>query len=262
MIFGLTPFDPLGATEIALIFAINFFGFTLRGAFGFGAGLPNVLLMSLIIPPHQAVVLHGTATLISQLQLLPQGIRDGDWRISKLLICGFFFATIAGVALFSSLKDNQLKIAIGLLLLLIMLADWANLLERFSARLDLEKPAVPIGYGALSGVIGAIAGGGTGYFLAAYLKWATDTPRSFRGTNLLMAIFYGFWRFVLLAIAGWIGWQMLLDAVTLLPAVVLGGIAGRMLSERLDAPAFYRGVQILLILAAVLLVAKGSGLMS
>ncbi len=261
MLFGFTPFADLSTTEIALIFCINLFGFTLRGAFGFGAGLPNVLLMSLIIPPHQAVVLHGTATLISQAQLLPQGVRDGDWRISKLLVFGFFFATIVGVALFSTLKDNQLKIAIGLLLLTIMIADWADLLQRFSARLDLGKPAVPIGYGALSGFIGAIAGGGTGYFLAAYLKWATDTPKSFRGTNLLMAIFYGLWRFILLVIAGWVGWQMLLDAVALLPAVILGGISGRLLSERLDAPAFYRAVQLLLILAALLLVAKGSGLM-
>ena len=260
MIFGYTPFEQLGATEIALIFAINLFGFTLRGAFGFGAGLPNVLMMSQIIPPHQAVVLHGTATLISQIQLLPQGMRDGDWKISKLLIFGFVLATILGVAVFSALKENQLKIAIGLLLLLVMVADLANLLERFSARLDLRKPIVPMGYSAIAGIIGAVAGGGTGYFLAAYLKWATDSPCTFRGTNLLMAIFYGFWRFILLLIAGWIGWQMLLDAVTLLPAIVLGGIMGRMLSDRMDAPAFYRAVQILLIFAALLLVAKGSGL--
>ena len=57
MIFGYTPFDGLSINLIIIVLAINWFGYTLRGAFGFGAGLPIVLFMSLIIPPHQAVVL-------------------------------------------------------------------------------------------------------------------------------------------------------------------------------------------------------------
>ena len=257
MIYSFTPFANLNPLEISLLVGINLFGFTVRGAFGFGAGLPNVLLMSLIVPPHQAVILHSTATLISQLQLLPQGVRDGDWQISKHLIFGFFFATIAGVLLFSFLNEDQLKISIGLLLLIIMLADLANILDRLSVHINLQRPSVPIFYGAFSGFIGAIAGGGTGYFLAAYLKWATKSPISFRGTNLLMAIFYGLWRFFLLVIAGWVGWQTLLNALILVPAVLLGGMLGRLLSQRLKTATFYRGVQLILILAAILLMAKG-----
>ena len=97
MIHGFTPFAALNIVDIALLVGINLFGFTVRGAFGFGTGLPNVLLMSLIVSPHQAVILHSTTTLFSQIQLLPQGVRAGDWQISKHLIFGFFFATIAGV---------------------------------------------------------------------------------------------------------------------------------------------------------------------
>ena len=76
-----------------------------------------------------------------------------------------------------------------------MLADLANIRDRLSVRINLKRPSVPIFYGAFSGFIGAIAGGGTGYFLAAYLKWATESPISFRGTNLLMAIFLAYGDF-------------------------------------------------------------------
>jgi uncharacterized membrane protein YfcA len=262
MLFGLTPFDGLTPALIAAVFAINLFGYALRGAFGFGAGLPIVLMMSFFIPPHHAVILHGTATLVSQVQLLPQGIRDGDWKVSRSLLLGFFFATILGIWIFSALKDNQLKIAMGALLLVIMLADMAKLMDKIATRLDLHRPIVPFGYASIAGIIGAVAGGGTGYFLAVYLKWATPDPKTFRGTNLLMAIFYASWRFTLLAIAGWITWQLLLEVALLVPVIVIGGIVGRVASERLSAPAFYRGIQILLIFAALLLVVKGSGLLS
>ncbi len=52
MIHDFTPFANLNTVDISLLIGINLFGFTVRGAFGFGAGLPNVLLMSLIVPPH------------------------------------------------------------------------------------------------------------------------------------------------------------------------------------------------------------------
>ena len=112
-------------------------------------------------------------------------------------------------------------------------------------------------YGAFSGFSRAIAGGGTGYFLAAYLKWATESSISFRGTNLLMEIFYGLWRFFLLVIAGWVGWHTLLNALILVPAVLLGGMLGGLLSQRLKTATFYRGVQLILIFAAILLMTKG-----
>ena len=210
MIFGLTPFANLSLEFILLVFVINWFGYTLRGAFGFGAGLPIVLFMSLIIPPHEAVLLHSTATLVSQVQLLPQGVRDGDWKISKSLILGFFVSTILGVMVFSALKEDQLKIAMGGLLLFVILADMGNLRDWVAARLDLRRPIVPFGYAGAAGIIGTISGGGTGYFLSVYLKWATDSPRAFRGTSLLMAVFYAAWRFIAFAIAGWVSWQLVL----------------------------------------------------
>ncbi len=261
MIFGYTPFDGLSINLIIIVLAINWFGYTLRGAFGFGAGLPIVLFMSLIIPPHQAVVLHASATLVSQVQLLPQGVRDGDWKISKSLLLGFFVSTIFGVFIFSSLEESQLKIAMGVLLLLVIIADMTDLRGHIASKIDFRRAIVPFSYAGIAGVIGTIAGGGTGYFLSVYLKWATDNPKSFRGTGLLMSVFYASWRFIVLAIAGWISWQLLLNAISLIPAILLGGISGRLVSERMSTPAFYRSVQILLILAAGLLVAKGLGLM-
>jgi len=231
MIFGYTPFDGLSIDLIIIILAINW------------------------------LVLHGTATLVSQIQLLPQGIRDGDWKISKSLILGFFVSTILGVLIFSSLEESQLKIAMGGLLLLVIIADMADIRSRIAAKIDLRRAIVPFSYAGIAGIIGTIAGGGTGYFLSVYLKWATDSPKSFRGTGLLMAVFYASWRFIVLAIAGWISWQLLLNAVSLIPVILLGGISGRLLSERMSIPAFYRWVQILLIFAAALLVANGLGLM-
>ena len=146
-------------------------------------------------------------------------------------------------------------------MLLVIIADMTDLRSHIAAKIEFRRAIVPFSYAGIAGVIGTIAGGGTGYFLSVYLKWATDNPKSFRGTGLLMSVFYASWRFIVLAIAGWISWQLLLNAISLIPAILLGGISGRLVSERMSTPAFYRSVQILLIVAAGLLVAKGLGLM-
>lgn len=81
---------------IACIFVSYFLGFFVRGAFGFGSNIPIVLLTTPILGPHHAIVLVAVAALISQIDLLPQGVHTANWQVSKPLIAGMSPALPSG----------------------------------------------------------------------------------------------------------------------------------------------------------------------
>ena len=68
----IAPFEGVPAWAIACVIASYFFGFFVRGAFGFGSNMPIVLLTTWLLGPHHAILLTAVAALAAQLHLLPQ----------------------------------------------------------------------------------------------------------------------------------------------------------------------------------------------
>src|SRR3546814_14120696 len=97
--------------SIAGLFLIYFLSFFIRGMVGFGSVTLAVLFSAWILPPHYAVVLAMAASVYAQVQLLPQGLAKGDWRIAWPVIAGGVVAIAVGVWIFAHLQADRKSVA-------------------------------------------------------------------------------------------------------------------------------------------------------
>ena len=196
-----------------------FRGLFCRGAFGFGSNIPIVLLTTSILGPHHAIVLVAMAALISQIDLLHQGLHTADWQVSKPLIVGMIAGSAIGTWLLTLWTPEWLTATMGLLILAVVGMDRFRLLERVSTWLDLRSRVVTSAFAVTAGTVGTVSGGGALYFLVAYLKLACQTPESFRGTNLLLSAFFMTGRMLFFMIAGLVTLNIAVEALMLVPAI-------------------------------------------
>lgn len=251
----LFPDVPLWA--IGCILVSYFFGFFVRGAFGFGSNIPIVLLTTPILGPHHAIVLVAVAAFISQIDLLPQGIHTADWRVSKPLVVGMLAGSALGTWLLTLWSAEWLTVTMGLLILAVVAMDRFQLLERLSTRVDLRSRGVTSAFAVTAGTVGTISGGGALYFLVAYLKLACRTAESFRGTNLVLSGFFMTGRIAFFMIAGLVTFKIIVEALVLIPAIFLGTWMGTRFFRTASPERFWAALQGLLVCGALVLVGKG-----
>lgn len=252
-----SPFAGLGAAQVAALFAIYFGSFVIRGVFGFGSVTPAILLGALVVPPHHAVLLALVGTIGSQLHLLPDGIRDGDWRIARPLLAASLAAIAAGVYVFREIEGKWLILTLGVALGFTVVADMTRVMARLARRVDLRSTPVALLLAAVVGLITGVTGGGALYFLAVYVRWAAPEPRTFRGTNLLLTALFTLWRLVATLVAGLITPSLVIEGLLLTPATILAGWAGRRIAGRIPAERYFRAFQVLLVGAAASVIWKG-----
>ena len=253
----IAPFAGLSAAAIAVVFASHFFGFFIRGAFGFGSNLPVVLLTTWSLGPHHAILLVLMMTVLAQFHLLPQGLRTADWAVTKPLVIGMIGGGALGTWLFTALGTDWLTLVMGLLIAAILIMDHLALLERLGRVIDLRSRTVTSGLAAISGAVGSVSGGGAIYFLVVYLRLACATPALLRGTNVVLSAFLMATRIVLVAAAGLISAPLLAEAALLLPVVLLGTWTGTRYFHSVSTARFQAALQLLLICAALAIIAKG-----
>src|SRR3546814_199530 len=179
---------------------------------GFGSVTLAVLFSAWILPPHYAVVLAMAASVYAQVQLLPQGLAKGDWRIAWPVIAGGVVAIAVGVWIFANLEAAWLTVAMGGMLGCTVLVDMLRLPDHLARRLDLRAFRVPFGLSVIGGLVSGMAGGGMIYFLSMYTKWACPTPAAFRATNILISAFSNVWRAVLMLVGGLMALATLVEA--------------------------------------------------
>ena len=251
------PFPGIAPWAIACVFAAHYFGCFIRGTFGFGSNLAIVLLTTWLLGPHHAILLALMSTLVAQAHLLPQGLATADWPVARPLLGGLVAGLAVGTWLFVVLAADWLTLILGLLVILVIVMDKTNILERMAARIDIRALPIASSLSGLAGVIGAVAGGGAFYFLVYYLKLACAGPKELRGTNLLLSAMSMFARFTFVAIAGLLSWNLAVEAALLVPAVFLGTWSGTRYFHAASAERFFAALQALLLFAALTLVIKG-----
>ena len=256
--FDITPFQGVAPWGIGFVVFAYFLGFFIRGAFGFGSNLPIVLLTTWVLEPHHAILLVTLTAIVSQVALMPQGIRTADWQVARPLIVGIMFGIVIGTAVFVALDASRLALVMGLLVLFIIVADRFNLLEKLSGILDMRGRAINFVLAVISATIGSISGGGTIYFLVVYLRKVCATPTALRGTNIAVAGIFIIGRLIAVTVAGLIGLELLFDTVLLLPAVFLGIWCGTKAFRAASPQGFYNALQLLLISVAIALVVRAA----
>ena len=259
VIAGIHLFEDIAWTGMALLFAVYFFGFFVKGAFGLGSLTPTVLFGAWVLDPHHAVVLALVSNAFTQVQFVPEGIRRGDRKITRQILLANYAAAAIGIWIFGRLEGTWLTLVLGLALGAVAIADVGNAFSRLSTRIDLRAPLLIYTLSAAAGLITGVTGAGGLFFVAVYLKLACPDPRVFRATAFLLSMLMVGWRVLLLALAGFVTLQVVLECTILLPPMVLGGFAGTRLFRYLPRERYYQGFQLVLIGAAASLIWKGFG---
>lgn len=257
MIPDLAPYAGIPAWAVACVFVAHFIGFYIRGAFGFGSNMPIILLTTWLIGPHHAVVLVVITASAAQVHLLPQGFKSADWPVTRPLMVGMLIGITVGSWVFTILAADWLVLLMGGLITFIVLMDRLRLLERLRAVIDLRARSVSFVLSLVSGLVGAISGGGGLYFLVVYLKLACKTAAGLRCTSIILSGVFILLRLGLLVVTGFVNWNILAEAALLLPAVLLGTWAGTKTFHAIDQQRFYAALQFVLLAAAIALVVKG-----
>ena len=254
----LTPFAGIPVWALLCVIAAHFVGFFIRGAFGFGSNMPIILMATWLLGPHHAVVLVVVTASASQIHLLPQGIRTADWAVTRPLLLGMVVGVTFGTWVFTKLEADWLTLLMGGLIAGIVVMDRLRLLERLNGLIDLRHRFISMTLALVSGLVGTISGGGGLYFLIVYLKLVCETAFGLRGTNLILSGLFILVRVVLLIWAGFISWTVALEALFLMPAVLLGTWSGTRCFHAIDSQRFYNALQIVLLAMAVALAVKGA----
>lgn len=253
----LIPFRDVAWWNLALLVLIYGATATIRGALGFGAVAPAIVFSSMVLQPHHAVLLALATGVWAQAQIVPFGVRHGDWRMARPLFLAGFLAIAAGVFVFKKLEPGWLTICLGTAMFGIALMDRYHLLDRLATRMNLRHIGVAFGLSTVSGLIAGIAGGGGMYLYSVYLKFACPSPTAMRGTSILIGSTFLIWRFLVTVLFGLISWRLMVESLLLLPVSLAGAWLGIRFFKRADAKRFYSAFQAVLMLGALALLWKG-----
>ena len=246
------PFSEISGYAIAAIVLIYFLSFFIRGTLGFGSAMPAVLGGVWFVPPHDAVLIALLTSVFAQVQLLPQGFKEANWRIAKPMLAGVIVSIAVGVWIFASLKAAWLTILLGLFMSFAVIVDIGGLAERASRHVQLDRMSIAFGLAAFAGLIAGIAGAGSNYFLSFYLRWAAPRPAAFRATNIMVI-----WRCVVTLFAGLITIKLIIESALLMPAVYAGNWAGRIVAQRMSTRRYFGFFRVIMLLASIALIWKG-----
>ena len=164
---------------------------------------------------------------------------------------------IIGVWALTFLEADGLLILLGVIVAVMVLVDALKLLEKLGQHVDLTSTRTTGSVAVLSSTVGTVCGGGALYLLMPFLKLSAQVPKRFRSTNIMIAGTSTLVRVLMLSAAGLITLELFVDTLVLLPAVVLGAYAGTRFFKNAAPESFYRGLQTMMLFAAVLLVGKG-----
>ena len=251
------PYSDVPTWLVVFIFVIYFIGFTVRGVLGFGAVAPIVIITSLLMEPHHAVLLALVASTLPQLQMLPQGLKDGDraiaWPVLGAMMAGIPF----GVWVFSHMGTDWFLLVLGCVISILIILDMGRVWDRVLANVDVRSVKLAMGLSVVAGFVNGLAGAGGVISIAVYLKQACRDHVSLRGTLILIGTLLMNWRLVVTLTAGLISLKIAAEAMLLLPVVYVGVWIGTNYFRTVDGARYTRWVQWVILLSAAGLIFKG-----
>jgi uncharacterized membrane protein YfcA len=188
----------------------------LRGFTGFGFGLAAVPLLSLALPPTQAVPL----VVVLQSLVGLAGLRDAwrlcDWRAVRDLAPGLVCGIPVGLAILTTFPPDRVRLAIGLVIAGSVLVLWRGV--RLAA---IPSRAVTLAVGTLSGVMSGLSSMG-GPPIVVYLLALAHSAARVRATSIVYFMLASLVSAAPMTWRGLIDRRVLVWALACLP-VLLGG---------------------------------------
>jgi uncharacterized membrane protein YfcA len=236
----------LAVSSIAIFLAA-----IVRGFSGFGFSLLAITAISLVMPAREIVPSIFLLEVAASLNLIPSIWREIDWRGIAFLLIGYVVALPLGVYALANVPAAPMQLALGI----FVIATAIMMLKGFR----LEKTPgsfATTATGAASGLLnGAFGTGGPPVVLFYF-----STPAAAAvGRASVIAFFLSTDTLGLAELArnGLVTQQSFIQFVAWLPALLIGVAVGAKGFKHMDQAQFRRAVLWILILLAVVGLAKG-----
>lgn len=222
--------------------------------FGFGVGMIAVGALAMVLPRLQdVVVLLLVGNLPVEVWVAWRGRHEIDWRGVALICLSVAVGVPAGSVLLRLGDPSFVLATLGLLLIGI---GAAFLLLPQHAAVDWPRWVAPLA-GLLAGGLSGLFGTG-GPPLILYFRLAGLDKASFRGNLMAVFLLMTLVRIPSYAVIGLLTWPRAGAALMVLPAVLLGALAGDRVHLRLSEATFRRMVAIALAAIGLLLLTRGT----
>ncbi|TDQ81010.1 hypothetical protein A8950_2880 [Dongia mobilis] len=235
---------------LALSSSAIFLAAIVRGFSGFGFSLLSITALSLILPAREIVPTIFLLEVAASLNMIPSIWRDIDWRSIGWLLLGYVIALPFGIFALARFPEAPMQLAMAL----FVLATAIMMLRGF--RLERTPGATAT----------AVTGGASGIFNGAFgiggppvVLFYFSTPAAAAVSRASVIAFFlstdvlglaGHWY------EGLITTQSFVQFLAWLPALLLGVWVGARGFKRIDQATFRRAVLVLLMLLAVISLAK------
>ena len=238
------------------IIAIYLVAGLVKGAMGFGLPLVAIALLPLVVPVEAALALNAIVVVVTNLQQIVQGgrYREG-FTYAWPLVLGMAIAIPPAAYFAASLPGDTLLLIVGVSVIVFIVASVLN--PALAIPPQLRKIA-GIGFGLLSGVVGALTSAPAAAFVAYMV--ALQLPRPVYMTTLgIVLSSFG------LIVGGAYAAVSILDSSHLFPGLIsvpvaiLGMWIGDRWAKRLASETFRKSVLVLLAILAIILIRRALG---
>jgi uncharacterized protein len=213
----------------------------MRGFAGFGSAMLMAPIFAILFGPAAMVVTVVAIELVVSLQLFPQVRRHADWKVLTPMSLAACAAMPLGVWLLASVDKNAIVTAVSAVIVAFVVLMWTG--WKYTGR---RSTAATVAVGAVSGAMMATTSVG-GPPVLLYLLSGDDRPEVNRAN---IVTYYFLTQFLLIVLAtGVAGWEALVRAAVLFPAMVLGAWAGGRLFHGLASERLYRNVALAILFA-------------
>lgn len=171
------------------------------------------------------------------------------WSICLPLAAMVIIGSIPGVLFLKNVDTGMIKILFGIVIVVIALE---MLLREIRPGKGKQSKVVLTIIGLLSGVLCGLYG--IGALLGAYVNRVTDDSRAFKANICVVFLVENTFRIILYSVWGIITFDILLQALILLPFVFIGLVLGIVSSKVLDEKIVKRIVIVMLMLSGVALI--------
>ncbi len=234
--------SPMSLLTIVLA-AVAFFAGLLKSGFGIGAGVFLTPMLALVMDAKEAVVVVAPMMLFTDMTAVYQYWRQWDMRDVLTLTPPCILGAVAGAFLLKGFSPATARKAIGIIGLLYVGSELSRKFLFHSARSGSLAKGIVIGI--VGGTTSALANSG-GVFISTY--FAGRLPKDyFVGTLVLVFVFLNITKVGMFTGFGMLDTSLWTIELYLLPLMVLGGLAGKWINNRIDEAQFANWIFILIV---------------
>ncbi len=244
------PTDPI--FYLTAIVAVTFLGLA-KGGFT-GVGMIATPLLSLVIPPFQAIAIVLPILLVQDAISIWVYWRDWDkWNV-KVLTAGAIIGVAAGWGLSAVITDAQVRLVIGLIAVAFVLSHWLLPKPKTGPR----KPNALMGifWGCVSAFTSTLSHAGGPPFSIYVLPQRMSKLR-FVGTSTIFFALVNYMKLVPFFALGQFSTDNLKTSLALIPLAVATNFLGVWLVKITPTELFYRIAYVLVFLIGAALIESG-----